>query len=288
MKILAWLLAAPPLLIAARADAAAWWIDTSDGCYARRADLQREVTLACGAVGETCRVVRRHEEAELVAHLACDGERWSLETRTIEGALLARIELTSEGDDRLREAAVEVARDAAPERTLVGEALRDAMPGGPAERPRRPPSIEPAKVVFALAPRASSMELVPMLFGASGSLGMRTVGALRATAAFSYLGGGSGVQSVRFAAGSAGLAYGAPYARSAIVGAHVEAGLRAREYYIRSGRGFVTNTDNDVLGGAGMYVQWPDAWIRPFAGASFALGYRVAGSADIGVAVDVL
>src|SRR5262249_16992882 len=144
MRIFGWGLAGAMLLASTRADAgsgAAWWVDAGEACGGRRTALSREIMLACEAVGSTCHVASTRAQAELVALLACDSEDgpWPPETRTVEGTLLGRVALEGVGDDRLREAAVEIARDQAPELTLVAEALRDTMPASAAEHPHTTP-----------------------------------------------------------------------------------------------------------------------------------------------------
>src|SRR5262249_55658571 len=114
MRIFGWGLAGALLLASTHADAgsgAAWWVDAGEACGGRRTAVPREIMLGCEGVGSTCHVVPTHAQAELVARFECDSEDgpWSLETRTVEGVLLGRYALEGAGEDRLREAAVEVA-----------------------------------------------------------------------------------------------------------------------------------------------------------------------------------
>lgn len=109
------------------------WAIEVDGsaCVKARAMIDREIALACDAM-TTCRLAPR-PEAELVATLRCPepeegGAGWSLETRTASGMMVGAISLTGvTTEDRMREAAMEIARDAAPERTLAAENLRNTL-----------------------------------------------------------------------------------------------------------------------------------------------------------------
>jgi len=108
------------------------------GCAKEHAAFEREIVLACDAMA-TCHVAPSRREAELEATLRCplDGSLWSLETRTTNGMMLSSISLTgATSEDRMREAAVEIARDAAPERTLATENLRNTLIGGRDDRER--------------------------------------------------------------------------------------------------------------------------------------------------------
>src|SRR4051794_15929357 len=93
---------------ASGAQSAQWYVElVGTGCQAHRPAFEREIALACEAVGGTCRVASSPREAELRAILDCSGapESWTLETRTIDGTVLGNIELAGATDDRLREAA---------------------------------------------------------------------------------------------------------------------------------------------------------------------------------------
>ena len=90
---------------------ARWYVELIGArCPSHRQDFEHEIALACGAVGGTCRSVSTPGEAEFRAILDCSGsaESWTLETRTVEGTLIDRIDLAGAPADRLREAAVEV------------------------------------------------------------------------------------------------------------------------------------------------------------------------------------
>src|SRR5687768_17541217 len=95
----------------ARADAsgARWWVVTEgEPCLHERGELEREIVLACGAVGGTCRIVRSIGEAELVATLRCPAAdtTWTLETTTANGHYVGSIDLAGSPEDRLRQAAM--------------------------------------------------------------------------------------------------------------------------------------------------------------------------------------
>src|SRR3954464_14708513 len=66
---------------------AQWYVElVGMGCQAHRPAFEREIALACDAVGGTCRVASSPKDAELRAILDCSGqpESWTLETRTID------------------------------------------------------------------------------------------------------------------------------------------------------------------------------------------------------------
>jgi hypothetical protein len=295
MRIFGWGLAGALLLASTHADAgsgAAWWVDAGEACGGRRTALSREIMLACEAVGSTCHVATTRAQAELVALLDCASEDgpWTLETRTVEGVLLGRVALEGVGDDRLREAAVEIARDQAPELTLVAEALRDTMPASAAEHPPTTPPYPGPLLVFALAPRGSLMGKGVPTAGGSAMLGVELSGALFGTATFALEGGGTGIQQVRVGQGGLGLSYGAPFSKTSYLGTRFELGARGRQTYT----GATTNynllkaTDSyDGYGAATVCAQYPGAWIRPFAGLSLVVGDPFAGSAEVGVVVDL-
>src|SRR4051794_29266529 len=102
--------------------AARWYVETNGaGCEGERTAFEREIRLACDAVGSSCTVVATPAEADLRAVLDCSeagaSDAWSLVTRMSGGTMLSTVELSGARSDRLREAAVEVARDPTPLRS---------------------------------------------------------------------------------------------------------------------------------------------------------------------------
>lgn len=222
------------LLWAREAAAGPRWIVDASGatCIAHRAQLEREIALACAAVGSSCHVVDKPEEAELRATLGCDGigGRWSLETQTIEGARLGRIELEGDDEDRLRQAAMEVARDAAPERVLAVDALRDTLV--PADRVTPPPDGG-SRLAFAAAARGAVMTDATPLAGGRVMVGHRFSSLVTGTFGGGGELGGSGLAARRHGRGMLGAVLGAPFQseRDSYFGLGAELGLDIGQGY---------------------------------------------------------
>lgn len=273
---------------------AKWFVDVSETCdreVASAEGLEREVGLACAAVGGTCRVVDSPADAELRATLACRDGEWSLETRTIEGAPLAKVDLAGPTEDRLRAAAVEIARDEAPERSLAIDSLRDALPGTDHGTKRRDPSA----FSIAAAGRASAASEVAPSAGARLLAGAR-VGALTHwtfSGAYEAGGSGDGARSA-FRAGT-GFAWGAPLTPGPI-GFIVEGGAvvdESRHVDPSPGRwGFYAypQTHIGAFGQATVVVAIPRGPVRPYAGLSasaMTIPPNLAASVELGVAFAV-
>lgn len=268
---------------------ARWFVEVSGdrdaGCTSESA-LSHEVGLACAAMG-TCHVVADPRSAELRATLICrSGDApWRLELHTVEGAHVSSMELVGERDDRVREAAMEIARDQAPERSLAAESLRNTLgEGDKVQKPWKPPSMS-------------------LAFGAAGALGgiERTSGGARAllgveaarhahfTLGVTGLMGGSGSESARHLRTGLGVAFGAPFSDS-IFGVVVEGGVAVlQSYQTETG---VRSTTAQTLGGAygqgGFVLALPLREIRPYvalaAGAYAEPRATAYGSLDAGLA----
>src|SRR5688500_9941438 len=245
---------------------ARWVVDVNGnrdgGCTTERSAFEHEVGLACAATG-TCHVVDDAQQAELRATLSCPSrnEPWTLELRTVEGTLVSSTELSGARDDRLREAAMEIARDQAPERTLAAASLRDTLgEGDKIKKPWKPPSMS-------------------LAFGAAGALGgiERTSGGARAllgieaarNAHFTFgmtgLMGGSGAESARHLRTGLGFAFGAPFTGS-ILGVVVEGGIAVlQSYQTETGvRSVNAQTLAGPYGQGGFVFALPIREIRPY------------------------
>lgn len=276
---------------AAERDRGAKWLVEVDGpaCATERATLEREVTLACEAVGGTCHVVDSARDAELRATLHCAhaDEPWIIELRTVEGVLVSKTDLGGAPADRMREAAMEVARDQAPERLLAADSLRDTLSD---------------------SDRATNsgwkMPHTSLALGATGAMGgiESTSGGLRALAGMfvgagthatlgvTGLMGGSGRSSARHLRTGLGISWGAPFDGS-VLGCAVEGGVDVGQSY-QTGFSGVTSTEAKTRAGAygqgTLFLQIPLRGIRPYAATTLAViaSQRVWGvaSADVGVA----
>jgi hypothetical protein len=280
----------------AAAGGAKWYVDAESSCDAEPGaveSLEREIGLACAAVGGTCRVVAAPDDAELRATLACNDDSWSLETRTIEGSPLNKIELGGPSEDRLREAAVEIARDVAPERSLVIDSLKDALPGDDrGSRERASPSV------FAIA--ASGRGTVAS-DGAPATGGARVIGGFRVgalthwTLSGAYEGGGRGDRTRRDIHVGTGVAIGAPLVEGPL-GFVVEGGAIIDEGHVvepspgRWGLQAYPATRVGAYGQTTFFVQVPRGPARPYAGISAAamtISPSLSASAELGVAFAV-
>lgn len=270
---------------------AQWYVETvGPGCSEQRGALEREIALACSAVGGTCHVTTTAAEAELRVVLDCTGpdDSWTLVTRTIDGTVLASIELVGPRADRLREAGVEVARDAAPERSLAIETLRNTIPNeAPVATTHRGD-----RFTLLTGARASSVSGIgpAAVFGLHVAGGLALAKSARAVVAVSGEAGGSGASAVRQFRGGAGLAFGAPFDETSVFGFAAEAGLAATSAYgPPPGDGSSLPTKNTTAGYAQgtVTLQIPRGWVRPFfalSGGALSGEGRVIGSSEVGLA----
>jgi|GEM_PF-6015555 len=273
---------------------ALWTVDVKGhACASQRAALEREITLACSAVGGTCGLARSASEAELRAVLDCaDDTTWTLETSTVEGAPIDRVELVGSVADRVREAGVQIARDAAPERALAVESLKLTL--SDEDRPR-PTTL--ASRVFALAVGGrltSGTGDAPAMGGARATGGLALWRRVRATAGMTAELGGSGPDAMRLLRPGIGIAVGAPYDHEAVLGVAVEGGLAFAQTYRP-----ITATDHTLLASVGttqgygqgaVVLQVPGGAFRPFLGVSAVVltaEATILSTAELGLAVSV-
>jgi hypothetical protein len=275
-----WVFALAPVVMAAagearadRAHAAEWIIDVEgDGCDAHRATFEREVALACGAVG-TCRLAPTLQNAELRATLVCKdpGDPSLLKTATVEGADLGSVELAGAPQDRVREAAVEIARDAAPERTLATQTLRNSL--ATADRPAPLVPVTPS-------PRFSiGMGATGAVEYARATAGARLLGALRVSStAYTTLSvagalGGTEESAVRRLRGGPGIGLGAPFIPTKVVGIMAEIGADVMQSYPDSWGSKVLSpqTRTAGYGQTTVFLQVPNNKFRPYGALSMTL-----------------
>lgn len=254
---------------------ARWYVETSGGsCEGERSAFEREIRLACDAVGGSCGVAATPAEAGLRAVLDCSGAdgSWSLVTRTVGGTVLATLDLSGTNGDRLREAAVEVARDATPERSLAIETLRFSLAAEQPEPPASRPSHTLGLAVGATVASGTDQNL-PSMLGLHLLAGLEVARATRVTMGLAAEAGGSGLGAARAFRGGAGVAFGAPFDPKAPVGFAVEGGLSAISAYPPASAysdlvALAPNTTVGVYGQGTFLIQWPSDGLRPFAALS--------------------
>jgi hypothetical protein len=255
---------------------AQWYVETiGTACEADRSALEREIRLACDAVGGTCHVVASPKEAELRVVLDCSGleDSWTLITRTIEGKVLATLDLSGPRADRLREAAVEVARDAAPERALATETLRFTLTNANPDTIPAPQKSERLTLVLGGRASTASGAKSPAMGGAHLLAGIGIAKSVRATLGVGADGGGSNENAVRAFRYGVGIAYGAPFDGSSFFGFAFEGGLAATSTYGASRNdGYPLPTVVTQAGYAQgtLTLAWPRAGVRPYAAVSAA------------------
>jgi hypothetical protein len=273
---------------------ARWYVETSGAaCESRRDALEHEIRLACAAVGGSCGVAATPVEAGLRAVLDCSGAEgaWSLVTRTSGGTVLSSLDLSGTDDDRLREAAVEVARDATPERSLAIETLRFSLSAEHAVPPPGRPSQTLGLAIGGTVSTGTDNNL-PSMLGVHVLAGLEVMASTRLTLAGAAAAGGSGLDAARAFRGGAGVAFGAPFDPKAPVGFAVETGLSATSAYSaaagHSDLVAVAPTTSVGLYGQGTFlVQWPTDGLRPFAALSASAlsePVHIAAGAEVGLA----
>lgn len=292
---LAALAAAAVLLLAREASASAqWYVETiGAACQDERAAFEREITLACNAVGGTCGVATSPAKAELRAVIDCSGlptdDSWTLITRTIEGRVLGTLDLSGPQGDRLREAAVEVARDVAPEQALATDTLRFSLTK---EEPVRPAN-QAERFALAVGGRITSQSehVQPPSGGLHLLGGLALAKSVRATLGVIGDAGGSGSDAMRAIRGGPGIAFGAPFDAAAPMGFAVEGGAAATTTYgapLVSSARLSTRTVTAAYCQGTVTAQWPRDGVRPYAALSAAAlsdGLHIVASGELGLAV---
>lgn len=270
-----------------------WYVETiGTACESERASLEREIALACNAVGGTCAIVAAPNEADLRAVLDCSGleDSWTLTTRAVAGEVVTTLDLSGPIPDRLREAAVEVTRDVAPERRVQVEAMQ-AVPAP--EEPSIPGTAAgPEKLTLMLGGRGTSPGNagaarggLHLLAGIDLGRGVRgTIGAVGEA-------GGSGETTTREVRGGGGIAVGAPFDNAAPLGFAAEGGAAATTKYVmplRDGGVATAMTTTSAYCQGTVTAQWPRAGLRPYAALSAAAlsdGLQIRASGELGIAL---
>jgi hypothetical protein len=274
---------------------AKWLVATKgEGCASRRHALEEEIALACTAIGGSCRLVDKDGDAELVALLDCTGSRWQLVTRTVEGARLSQTDLEGDEPDRVRQAAMEVARDAAPEHVLAARALENTLQK---DHVAAPPTADTARFGVALGGRVFRGAMEDTGYGGRFLGGYRISSAFAITLGAAAEVGGSGVTSFRLFRGGPGAVIGAPFGGGTEGGAlrhfgiAVEAGWAMQQSYVpvtRFDEILRPLTRNRAYGQATLFAQTNLRGLRGFAGLTVMLldqgGADAAGAFDIGAA----
>ncbi len=270
---------------AAGTPSARWYVETvGTACHAQRSALEREITLACNAIGGTCSVGASPKESELRAVLDCSGleESWTLVTRTRSGNVLGTLDLSGPEPDRLREAAVEIARDVEPEPAVAADVIR----GAPARAEPPPPdfhaAVLPEKLTLVMGARGTSTnDSAPTTGGLHVIAGLALAKGIRGTVGAIGEAGGSGNGATRALRSGAGIALGAPFDGSAPVGFAAEGGV-------------ASTTATTALAGyfqGTVSAQWPRAGWRPYAALSAAAltsGIHIMASGELGIALGFL
>ncbi len=256
--------------------AARWYVETEGAaCEGERTAFEREIRLACDAVGGSCTVVATPAEADLRAVLDCSeagaSDAWSLVTRMSGGTMLSTVDLSGPRSDRLREAAVEVARDPTPLRSLAIETLRFSLS---AEQANPAASRPPQTLVFAISGVALSGNAanMPVMVGGHLVAGLEVMKAVGATLGFAGLAGGEGQSATRLLQAGAGVTLGAPFDAKAAVGCALEGGLSAISRYpsegSSTGESLAATTSGGGYGKGSILLQLPRYGPRPFVAVS--------------------
>ncbi|MDB4939535.1 MAG: hypothetical protein JWP87_6507 [Labilithrix sp.] len=281
-----------------------WYVETIGApCEGQRSALEREIKLACDALGGACSTTPVAKETELRAVLDCSApsgadDSWTLVTRTIDGTVLASLDLSGPQSDRLRQAAVEVARDVAPERSLAMDALRYSLGDEKDDKPA-PAATKPARLSLLVGGRVSGGSGAPGQLGGHLLAGLTLARSFHGTLGFTAMGGGNAENAMRTVGAGAGISIGAPFDRSALFGFAAEGGMANVSTYAlpkaaSSAATFVGGSEYlatvNVLSGYAqgtVTFQWPGLSVRPFAslsaGAQTAAPH-IAGTGEAGVA----
>ncbi|WP_394844615.1 hypothetical protein LZC95_47120 [Pendulispora brunnea] len=86
-----------------------WWVDPAS-CPQWTTPLSRQIALACEATGHACDVTTSDKAARRLVLQCADADHWTLEAHDVSGTGLWHIEVRGGDDERLRAAAVWVAR----------------------------------------------------------------------------------------------------------------------------------------------------------------------------------
>jgi hypothetical protein len=261
----------------------AWWIDAQPWtCVDFVAPLAHQVALSCDAAGGRCRVASSEAEAERHAVLRCaggEGGGWTLEARGAKGEHLWAVDLAGEEDEKLRRAAMWVARaegdgpiDAgvpqkAPLQPSSAQAPKRENEANEADEAERPKTKRATNGGFTLSGSAAyeTSEEGPAVFGARAAFAMRvagtTYGVLSVDGAVPTK---MNVRPFSYARAAVGAAWGAPWTDD-VLGASVEVGAAAVHTY------WEDSTRGAPYGAVSLTAQYPGATLRPFIRTSLAV-----------------
>jgi hypothetical protein len=284
---------------------ARWFVNVEgEGCAAHRTLFEWEVVLACAAVS-TCQVVENEREATLRATLVCErasNQPARLRTSTIDGVTLASTELDGSSiDDRLRQAAMDVARDTAPDDKLVAQTLFDLAhsDGEPVDAPILPPkkeSLPRLSIGAGVTAAAAAMEEPTAGGRVVAAIRLRRESPLHLTLAGGGALGGDGEHAVRRGRAGAGIALGAPFVAKDIVGFGAEVGADISQRYPDRSKTFIADavlhpyTQGAAYALTNIFFQVPNLTVRPYAALSLAVITStpiLGGGAELGVVVPV-
>ena len=115
-----------------------WWVDPAS-CPQWTTPLSQQIALACEATGHTCDVTTSDKAARRLVLQCADADHWTLEAHDVGGTGLWHIEVRGESDERLRAAAVWVARS---DVTMTAAAANPPVASPPAASPATVPAPE--------------------------------------------------------------------------------------------------------------------------------------------------
>lgn len=289
-SLLAIVVAASTLVSASAARASngppsVWAIEAaSEQCVVWQGLLTKEVALACEALDGSCKVSESASELpDFRVFLQCvSADEWTLEARTRNGVTLWETKVTGEVDERLRSAALQIARDPVPERTAADVMLRATLPDHDYVRPKRP-HRDAQLALSTTAGFAASSSSPGVAGGMSWGIGLR--GLLAAPGSWisdfsrPYLslavdGGGEGAAKHFNGRSGAGIGFGAPWDKS-YLGFSAEMGpaiVSYMAYRSTTSTGYFATTELVYFAQASVYLQLAtESYVRPYVALSSAI-----------------
>jgi hypothetical protein len=260
-----------------------WWIEAEPWpCTRYVAALAREVELACDASGSACHVAAREDTPTMRAVLACaaDGAKpWTLSALTNDGDEVWTLTLEGELEERLRKAALWIARTPVPEPPPAPPVVRGTSP--PAVLPESPTPEPPTEAEPPPPPQAGEPSFDGFYrVGGPGTVGAGVRGAafLRGSTRWGVAAAVAKESSKQAAGGTAStrdgwttqvgavFAVGAP-SSDRVVGIALEGGLAVGT---RNGQN-VTTTCTPVPDCNTTSTRTSDAFVTPYFAGSFVL-----------------
>jgi hypothetical protein len=146
--LLAALLVLAPIARADEGATVSWWVEARPwNCSDLVAPLAREIELACDAAGGICRIARSEAEATQYAVISCtEGEApWNLDAEGRDRRRLWSVALEGDRDERLRKAALWVARGEDDRGSVAASVAPPAAPPAPPASPAVPAAESTAR-----------------------------------------------------------------------------------------------------------------------------------------------